>query len=100
MRRTSPVKRRLISRMLSGGMTYRDTAHKSRTSRGTVQRVAEERAVGEVIVDVDEPARDEYLLPPVSVEKYKCAGCGFDVVVKPCLICQARAIRNRTQRRV
>ncbi len=96
MRRTSPVKRRLISRMLSGGMTYRDTARKSRTSRGTVQRVAEERAAGEVIVE--EQARSEYVLPQVHVEKYKCEGCGYDVVVKPCLICQARVIRKRIQR--
>ncbi len=97
--RTSQVKRRLISRMLDGGMNYRDAASRSRTSRGTVQKVAEARAAGEEIVDVAEKARAEYVLPSEPVEKYKCEGCGYDVVVVPCLICQARAIRERIQGR-
>jgi len=87
------TKRNLIARLLAGGMGYREIVRRTHVSRGTVSTIAAERRE-----EVPEPMRSavsEWLQPIVTVPKYKCVGCGFDVVVRPCLVCKARAAKRR-----
>ncbi len=96
-----PSKRRLIISMLAQHVSIRDIALFCKVGRGTVSRVASDRK---------EPRQRQMAIQahPVSamqsldvvrqrtVKPYKCR-CGFEVTIRPCVICLARAGQARTE---
>ncbi len=95
-----PSKRTVIFKMLARKVSVRDIAELCKVGVGTVQRfnqrrkdaMQRERAIKGVPVTARRSARLEHQR---TVAPYKCV-CGFRVTVTPCVICAAKAGRERT----
>lgn len=91
------IREKIIEDLNVGQLSFSDIARKYLVNRSTVLRISRKC---ELDIDADDDWSGDVIMDEIDIRntrsKHRCAKCGAMIRTVPCLMCEARQVKNAT----